>query len=195
MAPMATDPLRRARRWLREAERRGADLPENAALATVDGRGRPSVRYVLIKAIDDRGAVFYTNLVSRKGRELAANPHAALALYWNATGKQLRLEGRVHAVDEAEADEYWGERPPASRIASAVSTQSRAVSSRRVLLARYRDLLAKHPDGDIPRPAHWSGFRLIPRNVEFWERAEPRLHERELFTRTRQGWRSRILQP
>jgi len=185
-APIASvDPIARFRAWFRAAARAGAPIPECMALATADARGRPSVRYVLLKSADARGFVFYTNALSRKGRELAANPRASLAFYWDATGRQVRIDGKVRALGAADADAYWAERPLGSRYASAVSEQSRAIASRAELLARYRDLERDYPDGDVPRPAHWKGFLVVPDAIEFWTRAEPRLHKRELFTRLR----------
>jgi pyridoxamine 5'-phosphate oxidase len=189
------DPIRKFHRLFSQARKAGVPLPEAMALATADDRGRPSVRWVLLKDADASGFVFYTNFQSRKGRELGINPWASLAFYWDATGRQIRIEGKVRAVSDAEADAYWAERPGASRIASSVSRQSRPVDSRAELMARYRALAREHPDGDVPRPARWSGYRLAPATIEFWTRREPRLHERELFTRKGTDWKRTILQP
>jgi pyridoxamine 5'-phosphate oxidase len=153
------------------------------------------VRYVLLKEASASGFVFYTNTESRKGRELAKNPHAALAFYWDATGRQVRIDGRVEPVSEAEADAYWTERPRASRIASLVSRQSRPLASRAALDAAYRAAERRYRDGEVPRPARWTGYRLIPARIEFWTRREPRLHVRELFERTRGRWKETLLQP
>jgi pyridoxamine 5'-phosphate oxidase len=187
--------MRKFRRWMAEAERAGAPLADAIALATADARGRPSVRFVLLKDADERGFVFYTNTNSAKGRHLAANPQAAFTVYWDATGKQVRAEGRVVPVSVAEADAYWAERPWASRVASAASAQSRPIASRAQLVVEYRRLAREYRDRDVPRPAHWTGYRIVPRTVEFWIREEPRLHRRELFTRSGRGWRRSILQP
>lgn len=192
---MAVDPIRKLGRWLADARRAGAELAEAAALATADGRGRPSVRYVLVKSIGKDGVVFYTNAASRKGRELAANPHAALAIYWQATGKQVRVEGKVRPVSEAEADAYWAERPRTSQAASAASNQSRPLAARAVLLREYRRLERAAREHDVPRPAVWTGYRIIPNAIEFWTRAEPRLHHRELFERKGHTWTRKLLQP
>lgn len=192
---MAVDPIRRFKAWYAEARRAGAVLPESAALATADARGRPSVRYVLLKDADQRGFVFYTNTDSRKGRELEVNPYAALALYWDITGKQARVEGRVRPVSAAEADAYWAERPPASQIASAASTQSAPVQSRAKLTAEYRRLSRLYRASPVPRPPQWSGYRIAPDRIEFWIRREPRLHDRELFVRRAGAWKRTILQP
>ena len=195
MAVVSPAPIARFNRWLAAARRAGAPLAEAAALATVDTRRRPSVRYVLLKGADARGFVFYTNLESRKGRDLARNPHASLALYWDATGRQVRIDGRVELVDPAEADTYWAERPRASRIASLVSRQSEVLSSRKRLDAAFRAACRRYGEADVPRPARWTGYRLVPRLIEFWTRREPRLHVREQFEMTRGKWKKTLLQP
>lgn len=192
---MAGNPIARFNRCLSEARKRGAPLPEAVALATADARGRPAVRYVLLKAADHRGFVFYTNLRSRKGRELARTPHASIAVYWDVTGHQIRIDGAVELVSDAEADEYWGERPRGSRIASLVSQQSATLSSRAKLDAAYRAATRRYGDGDIPRPTHWTGYRLVPARIEFWIRREPRLHHRDLYERKRGRWTKKLLQP
>jgi pyridoxamine 5'-phosphate oxidase len=197
------DPISRFRSWHRAAARAGAPLPDAMVLATADRRGRPSARYVLLKEASARGFVFYTNDQSRKGDEMRANRRVALVFYWDETGRQVRIEGTVKVLPAAEADEYWAERPIGSRFASAASAQSRPIASRSMLLKRYAALEAEHPDGDIPRPAHWKGYLVEPDAIEFWTRAEPRLHQRELFTRVRGAsskgararWKSEILQP
>ena len=180
-----TDPIVRFRSWLKAAAKAGAPIPEAMVLATADGRGRPSARFVLLKEASQRGFVFYTNDSSSKGDDLRANPRAALVFYWDVTGKQVRIEGKVRLLPAAEADVYWQERPPGSRYASAASDQSKPVASRAVLMKRYRELLSQYPDGDIPRPTHWKGYIVEPDAIEFWTRAEPRLHQRELFTRVK----------
>jgi len=192
---MAIDPVRRFRSWHAEAGKAGAPLHDAVALATADSRGRPSVRYVLLKSADERGFVFYTNAGSRKGRELEANPFAALAIYWDVTGKQVRVEGRVRGVTRAEADAYWEERPRVSRVASLASSQSEPVSDRASLMATYRRLDAELAGESIPRPEHWTGYRIVPSRIEFWTRREPRLHHRELFVKKSGSWTRTILQP
>lgn len=192
---MAENPIARFNRCLSDARKRGAPLPEAVALATADARGRPAVRYVLLKAADKRGFVFYTNLLSRKGRELQGNPAASIAAYWDLTGHQIRIDGNVELVSDAEADEYWGERPRESRIASLVSKQSAVLTSRARLDAAYRAAVRRYGDGDIPRPKHWTGFRLIPSRIEFWIRREPRLHLRDLYQKKRGRWSKTLLQP
>lgn len=189
------DPIARFRRWVREAARAGAPLPEAMVLATADLRGRPSARSVLLKEANEAGFVFYTNALSRKGREMAANPWVALVLYWDVTGRQVRVEGKLRELSAQTADAYWAERPLGSRLAAAASEQSRPIADRRNLLARYRQLERSYPSGNVPRPEHWSGFCVVPSTIEFWTRAEPRLHKRELFSRSRGGWKVTILQP
>jgi len=191
-----SDPIARFRTWLRAAAKAGAPIPEGMVLATADRRGRPSARWVLLKEAAARGFVFYTNDLSRKGDEMRANAHVALAFYWDATGRQVRVEGKVKMLPAAEADTYWQQRPVGSRYASAASEQSRPIASRALLMKRYSALEAEFPDGDIPRPRHWKGYVVVPDAIEFWTRAEPRLHQRELFTRRRGGdWTSTLLQP
>jgi pyridoxamine 5'-phosphate oxidase len=170
-------------------------LPEAVALATADPSGRPSARIVLLKHADEDGFVFYTNTLSRKGAELAANPRAALAFHWSPLRKQVRVEGRIEPVSQAEADAYWATRPRASCLAALASRQSRPLASRAALLARWRDLRDRHRGKPIPRPRWWSGYRLAPEAIEFWTHREHRLHDRELFTRSRRGWKRALLQP
>jgi len=192
---MATDPIRRFQRWLAQARQAGSPLPEAMALATADRRGRTSVRYVLLKGADAEGFVFYTNMLSRKAFDLRANASAAIAFYWDATGKQVRCEGRVMEVSPAEADDYWASRPRGSQAASTASRQSMPIRDSRALMSRYRALLRKFEGREMPRPNAWSGFRLVPDRIEFWTRREPRLHKRELFIRSRRGWTMKLLQP
>jgi pyridoxamine 5'-phosphate oxidase len=192
---MADDPIVRFNRCLSEARKRGAPLPEAVALATADARGRPAVRYVLLKGADEGGFVFYTNLRSRKGRELAGNPRASLAVYWDVTGYQVRIDGNVKQVSDDEADEYWNERPRGSRVAAVVSRQSAVLSSRARLDSAFRAAMRRYGDGDIPRPEHWTGYRLIPSRIEFWVRREPRLHLRDLYEKKRGRWAKKMLQP
>ncbi len=192
---MALNPVAIFNRWFREACAASAPLPESMALATSDRRGRPSVRYVLLKQADESGFVFYTNLDSRKGRELIANPYASLAFYWDVLGKQVRVDGKVTLVDESEADAYWATRPRESQLAGATSCQSRPIASHILLLQRWRQLRQEMSGKAVPRPRGWTGFRLTPQRIEFWIRGEHRLHKRELFTRRRQGWEKQLLQP
>lgn len=194
-AKTTPDPLRRFRQWWRQAAKAKAPLADAMALATSAARGRPSVRYVLLKEVDDRGFVFYTNRLSRKGVQLKANPGAALAFYWDVTGKQVRCEGRVEPLSAAAADEYWASRPRASQLASMASRQSAPLLKRADLVKRVKELERRYRDQDAPRPPHWVGYRLVPDRIEFWTRQEPRLHHREEFVKTAGRWRTRLLQP
>jgi len=165
------------------------------ALASADRRGRPSVRFVLLKGFDQRGFVFFTNAVSRKGRELRANPRASAAFYWNPLKKQVRVEGRIEEVSSVESDAYWASRPRAKRLGALASRQSAPIASRALLEARWAQLNERYDGKDIPRPPGWTGYRIVPDAIEFWIRGDHRLHHRELFTRTRNGWTRRLLQP
>ena len=172
-------------------------LPEPTAmtLATVGAQGQPSARLVLLKAVDDRGFVFYTNLRSRKGRELAANPRAALTFHWQPLELQVRIEGIAEQVDDGEADEYFATRERGSQIGAWASDQSEPLASDADLEARVSEMERRFADGPVSRPPHWSGFRVIPERVEFWRGRPSRLHERRLFEREGSGWRERLLFP
>lgn len=189
------DPIARFRRWFATARSAGIKQPDAMTLATADSAGRPAARMVLLKGADQRGFVFYTNRRSRKGRELAGNPRAALVLHWDPIGKQVRIEGPVQPVSEAEADAYWVTRPRASQLGALASDQSEPVASRAELMARYRTLDRTYRDRPIPRPPHWTGYRVLPQLIEFWTHRDHRLHDRELFTKTRGGWKRTRLQP
>jgi pyridoxamine 5'-phosphate oxidase len=192
---MPVDPIRRLARDFARAARTGMALPESMALATASRAGVPSVRFVLLRGADARGLVFYTDERSRKGRDLARNARAALAFYWHPIGRQVRVEGRVEPVSAAEADAYWTTRPRPSQLAASASRQGAPLPSRRWLLARWRRLGRLHRGRPVPRPPNWTGFRLVPDAIEFWTRRAHRLHDRELFVRTRRGWRMTRLQP
>jgi pyridoxamine 5'-phosphate oxidase len=190
-----SDPIARFNEWFRQASRAGMAQPEATALATAGRGGRVSVRFVLLKSADAGGFVFYTNTLSRKGREMAENPRAALVFWWDRIGKQVRVEGPVRRVSAAEADDYWRSRPRLSRLASAVSRQSAPVESRAVMVARMEALRRRLRGRGVPRPPHWTGFRIIPDEIEFWTLRAHRLHEREQFVRFARGWKRRMLQP
>lgn len=192
---MAAHPIARFRRWFRQAERARIPLAEALALATADGRGRPSARFMLLKEVDARGFVFFTDGRSRKGRELRARAGAALVFYWHAIGKQVRVEGRITEVSAAEADAYWATRPRESRLAALASTQSSPLARRADLVAAWRRLARQYRGKSIPRPRLWTGFRVAPAAIEFWTRGAHRLHHRELFTRRRGRWVRTLLQP
>ena len=162
-----------------------AGIPESnsVSLATASPVGRPSVRIVLLKGFDNSGFVFYTNLESRKGRELLANPHAALCFFWQPLGRQIRVEGAVEPVTPAEADAYFASRARGSQIGAWASAQSSELDSRQELLDRVAAIEERFKDADIPRPGHWSGFRLRPLRIEFWTAGEFRLHDRIVYER------------
>ena len=172
-------------------------LPEPNALtlATVGEGGKPSARIVLLKDFDKSGFVFYTNLESRKGRELSASRHAAMVFHWPQLERQIRIEGRVAPVTEAEADAYFASRPRGSQIGAWASRQSRPMERPGDLDARVAEFETKYEGATVPRPPHWSGFRLSPDTMEFWKGRASRLHERQLFTRDGDGWRVQLLYP
>jgi pyridoxamine 5'-phosphate oxidase len=188
------DPLKQFGVWMVEAIH--AQVPEPTAmnLATVDSRGRPSARIMLLKGVDPRGFVFYTNYESRKGRELAANPVAALTFLWKELERQVRIEGTVERVSAAESDEYFATRPLGSRIGAWASPQSQAIADRAWLEQRWEKLSAEHGETP-PRPAHWGGFRVLPEQVEFWQGRRSRLHDRVFYSRAGDGWKIARLAP
>lgn len=189
------DPLPRFRKWFEEARGTEPSDPEAMTLATADSRGHPSARMVLLKGADENGFVFFTNLESRKGKELAENAHAALLFHWKSLRRQVRIEGPVSAVTDAEADEYFRSRPRGSRIGAWASTQSRPMQSMFELEKRVAEYTAKFGLADIPRPPHWSGFRLRPERIEFWKEGRFRLHERIVHIREGDSWRLERLFP
>jgi pyridoxamine 5'-phosphate oxidase len=189
------DPLQRAREWLADAVAAGVPEPDGAALATASPDGRPSVRFVLVRALDGDGARFYTNYGSRKGRELAANPVAALALWWPALQRQLRLEGPVERLPPEESDAYFASRGRGSQVGAWASRQGSVIEGREGLEARAAQHDAEF-GATVPRPEWWGGYRLRPAVVEFWEGRPSRLHDREHFVRLSDGgWHSERLSP
>jgi pyridoxamine 5'-phosphate oxidase len=191
-----TSPLQRVKAWYEEAVAAGVVEPEIMALATADPGGRPSVRMVLVKGIDERGIRFFTNYESRKGRELAANPRAAAAIHWQPLGRQIRIEGPVERLSAEESDEYFASRPAGSRIGALASRQGAVLADRADLEARAAALAAQYGDGPIPRPDYWGGYLLRPDAVEFWQHRANRLHDREHFLLQADGsWRSERLSP
>lgn len=181
-------------RWFALAAER-EKLAETMMLATVGPGGRPSVRAVLLKGADARGFVFYTNLESRKAGELAANPHVALAFHWKSLARQVRVEGDAAPVTDQEADAYFATRPRESRIGAWASDQSRPLDSRATLERRFAEAERRYDGREVPRPADWSGFRIVPQLVEFWQERPHRLHDRIVFTRDGEGWRKQRLFP
>jgi pyridoxamine 5'-phosphate oxidase len=191
----ATDPFVLFSDWLAEAERSEPNDPNAMTLATVDAGGLPSARMVLLKGLDPRGFTFFTNLGSRKARDLQANAAAALCFHWKSLRRQVRVEGPVEPVTDAEADAYFATRARVSQIGAWASKQSQPLLGRFELEARVAKYAASYPVGAVPRPPHWSGFRVLPQAIEFWEDRPFRLHMRFLFQRTEQGWKVEELYP
>ncbi len=194
--PAAEDPFALFAAWLEDATRSEPNDPNALCLATATPEGRPSARMVLLKGIDARGFVFYTNLESRKGGELRANPFAALCFHWKTLQRSVRVEGPVQLVEDTEADAYYASRARGSRIGAWASRQSRPLEGRFALEKAVADYTLKFGLGEIPRPAHWSGFRLVPDRIEFWRDMPFRLHERRVFHAAAQGgWETEMLYP
>ena len=192
---MATDPFALFDEWFAEAKQSEPNDPDAMAFATADANGHPSVRMVLLRRAGPDGFAFFTNLDSRKGVELAANPHGALAIHWKSLRRQVRAEGPVEQVSDGEADEYFAGRSRESRVGSWASDQSRPLPNRALFEQRYADRAAEFESKDVPRPPRWSGFRLRPERIEFWSDRPHRLHERRLFTRFADGWTESLLYP
>jgi len=181
--------------WFAEAGKAEPNDPNAMALATATPAGSPSVRMVLLKGHSPEGFVFYTNTESRKGGEILTNPHAALLFHWKSLRRQIRIEGPLSEVTVAEADAYFHSRPFVSQVGSAASDQSRPLDNRQTYISRVEALQAQHDGQDVPRPAHWTGFRLVPQRMEFWLDRPNRLHERRQFNRAGGGWTSTLLYP
>lgn len=193
------DPMALFQEWFEAAHHIGLPEPSAAALATVDPEGRPSIRTVLVRGIDERGFAFFTNFGSRKGRELLARPEGmptCLNFYWGPVARQVRIEGLATPVPAAEADAYWASRPRGHQVAAYASPQSQVVAGgRKELESRYAEWDKKLPRSNIPRPDFWSGFRVVPALIEFWQGRENRLHERILYRKEEGRWIAAILAP
>jgi pyridoxamine 5'-phosphate oxidase len=190
-----TDPFALFDEWLAEAHASEPELAEAMTVATADGSGRPSARIVLLKGHGPDGFVFYTNQRSRKGEELASNPHAALLFHWKSLRRQVRIEGPVSAVSDAEADAYFATRSRDSQLGALASDQSQPLNSREEFEGKYEEMKARFEYMGVPRPPHWGGYRVAPETIEFWTDRPHRLHERRLFTRTPEGWTEGLLYP
>jgi pyridoxamine 5'-phosphate oxidase len=192
---MSTDPFPLFDEWLAEARASEPNDPEAMALATVNADGQPAVRMVLLKGHGPAGFVFYTNQHSRKGSDLAAVPRAALLFHWKSLRRQIRIEGRVEPVTSQEADAYFATRSRDSQLGAWASDQSRPLTARELFEERHRAMAARFEGAPVPRPPHWSGYRVRPERIEFWIDRAHRLHERRLFVRERDGWSEGLLYP
>jgi len=183
-----TDPLPLFDEWLNEAIESEPNDPNAMAVATVDEAGMPNVRMVLLKGHDERGFVFYTNFEGKKGGEVLASRKAGLLFHWKSRRRQIRIRGPVEIVSDAEADAYYNSRHPQSRLGAWASDQSRPLADRQTLVDKLAEAEAKYGTDNIPRPPHWSGFRVMPETIEFWQDGDHRLHDRIVFTRKGEGW-------
>ncbi len=181
--------------WYAQARASEPNDPNAVALATVDADGQPAVRMVLLKGHDERGFVFYTNRESRKADALVAHPVAALLFHWKSLRRQIRIEGQVEPVTSSESDAYFASRSRDSQLGAWASDQSRPLDARETFEARFKEMKARFDGGDVPRPPHWGGYRVIPRKIEFWQDRAHRLHERRLFVRNGDDWQETLLYP
>lgn len=189
------DPIEYFKEWFEDAKRSGLFLPESVCLATATPDGVPSARMMLLKGVDQRGFVFFTNYESRKGDELQANPRAALVFHWGILERQVRIEGTIERIGNDESDAYFRSRPRGSRIGAWASRQSRPLASRAELVARFDHYDAEYPGDAVPLPSFWGGYRLAPRCIEFWQGKLNRLHDRLRYSREGDGWRVERLYP
>lgn len=190
-----SDPLELFRAWFEAAKEREPIEPNAVALASVDAEGRPSVRMVLLKGVDERGFVFYTNFESRKGRDLLATGRAALCFYWKSVKRQVRVEGTATPVSSEEADAYFASRDRGSQLGAWASLQSRPMSGKMELMGRVAKFTAQFGISTVPRPPYWSGFRIAHERIEFWQEGRFRLHDRLVYEREGAGWRTEVLYP
>ncbi len=195
-ADAGDDPFALFRQWFDQALAAGLHEPNAMVLATCTHDGFPSARVVLLKALDNRGFTFFTNYDSRKGREMAANPCVALVFPWQALERQVRIEGMIEVVTPAESDDYFANRPLGSRLGAWASAQSAVIPDRAFLEQRHNELMARYPDGNVPRPPNWGGYRVLPSVFEFWQGRPSRLHDRIRFTHLTTGsWLRERLSP
>lgn len=195
--PLTRDPILVLGSWLSRARETGAPDADAMALATVDARGRPDLRVVTLSTLSRGGLIFFTNIESAKGLQLKENPHAAVAFHWRETGRQVRVRGIVQSVSEDEADAYFASSPREIKIAAIASDQSRPLDARRTLMRQAAQVATVDLETSIKRPQHWGGFRLVPSAIEFWQKADDRLHDRIRFTREGDSlaWRRGRLYP
>jgi pyridoxamine 5'-phosphate oxidase len=195
MAAVPPDPIARFREVFEQVQETGEPDATAMVVATADAAGRPSSRVVLLKDVDERGFVFYTNLESRKGRQIRANPHVSLTFYWPRLDRQVCVQGVAEPVSDEEADAYFATRSRGSQLGAWASQQSRPLPGRGTLLAEVAKLEARYLGRPVPRPPFWSGFRVVPSAIEFWVEGRFRLHDRTLYERTEEGWRVTRLYP
>ena len=194
-ATLDPDPIRQLAAWLADASASGIRLPNAFALATADDEGMPSVRYVLLNGLDADGLRYFTHRSSRKGRDVAINPHAAAAFWWPTLDRQVRVSGSVRLLSDADSLAYWRTRPRGSQLSATISAQGQEIGSRAELEARVEELAARSPD-ELPLPPMWGGYLIVPRIIEFWESRADRLHDRIEYRRGGDGsWNARRLQP
>ncbi len=192
---MSDDPFTLFDTWYAQARESEPNDPNAVALATADSDGRPSVRMVLLKGHGPDGFVIYSNRESRKAGDLTANPQAALLFHWKSLRRQVRIEGAVTLASDAESDAYFASRGRDSQLGAWASDQSRPLDSRETFEARFADVAARFEGGDVPRPPHWGGYRVVPSRIEFWQDRAHRLHERRLFVRDKDSWNEGLLFP